>query len=119
MKKIILLVISTLLLVACNSGLKGVEIDSETDMQKFTFTEDEFKKTYEENTGKVVTNSFKFNHSSIHIAHVNADQLKRYLQTADNLHDDYVIKKMIKSFKEYRDRMIKEEAMTSLEEEGK
>src|SRR5690625_5759363 len=76
MKKIILLVISTLLLVACNSGLKGVEIDSETDMQKFTFTEDEFKKTYEENTGKVVPNSFKFNHSSIHIANVNADQVK-------------------------------------------
>jgi len=119
MKKIILLVISTLLLVACNSGLKGVEIDSETDMQKFTFTEDEFKKTYEENTGKVVPNSFKFNHSSIHIANVNADQVKGFLQTAYDLLGDDVIKKMLKSFKEDRDELIKEEDMTSLEEEGK
>src|SRR5690625_5523675 len=109
MKKIILLVISTLLLVACNSGLKGVEIDSETDMQKFTFTEDEFKKTYEENTGKVVPNSFKFNHSSIHTANVNADQVKGFLQTAYDLLGDDVIKKMLKSFKEDRDELIKEE----------
>src|SRR5690625_6269410 len=76
-------------------------------MQKFTFTEDEFKKTYEENTGKVVPNSFKFNHSSIHIANVNADQVKGFLQTAYDLLGDDVIKKMLKSFKEDRDELIK------------
>src|SRR5699024_3443518 len=119
MKKIILLVISTLLLITCNSGLYGIEIYSDTDMQKFTFIEDEFKKTYEENIDKVVSNSFKFNHSSTHIDNINANQVKMILQIAYDLLGDDVIKKMIKSFKEDRDELIKEEDMTSLEEEGK
>src|SRR5690625_715904 len=119
MKKIILLVISTLLLVACNSGLKGVEVDSETDVQMFTFTEDQFKEAYEENTDKVVPNNFEFYDSTIDITNANAEQVEGFLQTAYELLGDDVIKKMLKSFKEDRDELIKEEDMTSLEEEGK
>src|SRR5699024_12089825 len=64
-------------------------------------------------------NSFKYNHSSIHIDNVNAEQVKWFLKTDYDLLGDDVIKKMLKSFKEDRDELIKEEDMTSLEEEGK
>lgn len=102
MKKFIILLFIVLITVGCSSELKGVEKDAETGMQVFTFTEDEFKKAYEDNTGKVVPVSFELNYSSMGIRNVNAEQVEGFLKTSYDMLGDEIINKMYKSFKEDR-----------------
>lgn len=115
MKKLILLIVASLVLVACGSGeLKGVEINDEgyIDMPVFTFDEEEFKEVYEENTGKAIPISFEINYGTMSIDNVNAEQVEGFLKSAYELLGDDIINKMYKSFKEDRAELIPEEDTT-------
>lgn len=112
MKKLILLIVASFILVACGSGeTKGVEINDK-DMPVFTFDEDEFKEVYEENTGKAIPISFEINYGTMSIDNVNAEQVEGFLKSAYELLGDDIINKMYKSFKEDRDELIPEEEAT-------
>lgn len=97
--------LAILIVSGCTDDAKGVEENEEIEALKFSFDEDDFKETYEENTGKSVPVSFDMHSSSIEIDDASANQVEGFLESAHDLLGDDVIDKMYKSFKEDRSEL--------------
>lgn len=103
----ILLMLSVILLAACGNELKGIEVEEESGLEVFTFDEIDFRKMYEENTGKSIPIGFEYHDvSSIGVRGANANQVEGFLKTSYDLLGDDVIKKMYNSFREDREELI-------------
>lgn len=108
-KQALLLITALLILVACGNNDKG--IDKESGLESgignvFSFSEEDFKQVYEDNTGKAVPISFEINYVSMSIDNANAEQVEGFLKSAYELLGDDVINKMYKSFKEDREELV-------------
>lgn len=101
----IVLLLPALFLIGCSEEMKGIETDQDTDMLVFSFDEDDFRKVYEENTGKAIPVSFEMNYSSMGIKNATAEQVEAFLKTSYDLLGDDVIQKMYNSFREDREEL--------------